>query len=214
MNKECNKIDLATPVSVIQLGKKSNYNHIMKSLTDRGIQTIRDLCQWEEQKLLWLSDIGYKTVGKIRSFLNEYGLSFGMKEEDLAEYEKNTQEEEQVDRLIKALSELKDVLANYPDTTKAMEEVLAKGCDRLDDSEKRIRELIPRLNTAKEAFYVERIAYENNRLRQEKELHEQRRYEIAKKIYLKEKGCFLSGWQRACRAVHKADLLLEALKEE
>ncbi len=214
MNKECNKIDLATPVSVIQLGKKSNYNHIRKSLADRGIQTIRDLCQWEEQKLLWLSEIGYKTVGKIRCFLNEHGLSFGMTEKDLAEYERDTQEEEQVDRLIKALSELKDVLASYPDTTKAMEEVLAKGCDRLDDSEKRIRELIPRLNTAKEAFYVERIAYENNRLRQEKELHEQRRYEIAKEIYLKEKGCFLSGWQRACRAVHKADLLLEALKEE
>ena len=209
-----NKIDLNTPVTVIPFGKKSNGASVMRTFTENGINTIGDLCLSDEQKLLYLSGIGYKTIKKIRNFLNEYGLSLSMTEGELKNYVSDTKEVELIERLENVIAEFLPVLAGIPDKTQALKDVLNNGRDVLEEKSRQLNDLLIRLNAAKEAFYAERVAYENYKLRQEKELLEQRRYELAKEIFLKEKGCLLTVWQRACRAVHKADLLLEALKEE
>ena len=216
MNNETanNKIDLNTPVTVIPFGKKSNGASVMRTFAENGINTIGDLCLSDEQKLLYLSGIGHKTMKKIRNFLKEHGLYLGMTEVEQTAYTNDTKELELLERMENVIAEFLPVLAGVPDKTQALKDVLDKGRDVLEEKSHQLNDLIIRLNAAKEVFYAERVAYENYKHRQEKELLEQRRYELAKEIFLKEKGCLLTGWQRACRAVHKADLLLEALKEE
>ena len=46
-----------------------------------------------------------------------------------------------------------------------------------------------------------------------KDLWEKRRFELAEYLYSKEKGCFCSDKEKAERAVHKADILLDMLKK-
>lgn len=208
-----NKIDLNTPVTVIPFGKKSNGTSVMRTFAENDINTIGDLCLMDEQKLLYLSGIGHKTMKKIRNFLKEHGLSLSMTEGELKNYISDTKDLELLERMERVMAEFLPVLAGIPDKTHALKDVLDNGRDVLEEKSRQLNGLLIQLTAAKETFYAERVAYGNYKLRQEKELQEQRRYELAKEIFLKEKGCLLTGWQRACRAVHKADLLLEALKE-
>lgn len=208
------KIDLKTPVTVIQFGKQGDNTRVRNGLEEHDIHCIGDLCLWQERQLLKIQGVGYLSVETIRRFLKEHGLYLGMTEEELTAYTNDTKELELLERIENVMAEFLPVLAGIPDKTQALKDVLDNGRDVLEEKIRQLNDLLIRLNAAKEVFYAERIAYENYKHRQEKELLEQRRYELAKEIFLKEKGCLLTGWQRACRAVHKADLLLEALKEE
>lgn len=208
------KIDLKTPVTVIQFGKQGDNTRVRNGLEEHDIHCIGDLCLWQERQLLKIQGVGYLSVETIRRFLKEHGLYLGMTEVELTAYTNDTKELELLERIENVMAEFLPVLAGIPDKTQALKDVLDKGRDVLEEKNHQLNDLLVRLNAAKEVFYAERVAYENYKHRQEKELLEQRRYELAKEIFLKEKGCLLTGWQRACRAVHKADLLLEALKEE
>lgn len=215
MNKENgnSKIDLKTPVMVIQFGKQADNTRVRNGLEERGIHCIGDLCLWQERQLLKIQGIGYLSVETIRRFLKEHGLCLGMTEEELAAYVQNTKEVELLERMESIMAEFLPVLAGIPDKTQALKDVFANGNSFLEATNRKLEDLLNRLNDTTSILHAERMALDYHRLQQEKELQEQRRYELAKEIYLKEKGCFLSGWQKACRAVHKADLLLEALKE-
>ena len=208
------KIDLKTPITVIQFGKQGDNTRVRNGLEEHDIHCIGDLCLWQERQLLKIKGVGYLSVETIRRFLKEHGLYLGMTEVEQTAYTNDTKELELLERMENVIAEFLPVLAGVPDKTQALKDVLDKGRDVLEEKSHQLNDLIIRLNAAKEVFYAERVAYENYKHRQEKELLEQRRYELAKEIFLKEKGCLLTGWQRACRAVHKADLLLEALKEE
>ncbi len=208
------KIDLKTPVTVIQFGKQGDNTRVRNGLEEHDIHCIGDLCLWQERQLLKIQGVGYLSVETIRRFLKEHGLYLGMTEVELTAYTNDTKEMALIERMENVIAEFLPVLAGIPDKTQALKDVLDKGRDVLEEKNHQLNDLLIRLNAAKEVFYAERVAYENYKHHQEKELLEQRRYELAKEIFLKEKGCLLTGWQRACRAVHKADLLLEALKEE
>ena len=208
------KIDLKTPITVIQFGKQGDNTRVRNGLEEHDIHCIGDLCLWQERQLLKIQGVGYLSVETIRRFLKEHGLYLGMTEVELTAYTNDTKELELLERIENVMAEFLPVLAGIPDKTQALKDVLDNGRDVLEEKSRQLNDLLIRLNAAKEVFYAERVAYENYKLRQEKELLEQRRYELAKEIFLKEKGCLLTGWQRACRAVHKANLLLEALKEK
>ena len=82
----------------------------------------------------------------------------------------------------------------------------------MQDLLKKLEDLLVRVNHATELFYVERVAYENYKKEQAKDLWEKRRIELAGYLFSKENGCFCSNKEKAERAVRKADVLLNLLK--
>ena len=82
----------------------------------------------------------------------------------------------------------------------------------MQDLLKKLEDLLVRVNHVTELFYVERVAYENYKKEQAKDLWEKRRIELAGYLFSKENGCFCSNKEKAERAVRKVDVLLNLLK--
>ncbi len=221
MESENNKkIDLSTPAMTISFGTKSSNTSVANAFASKGIKTIRDLCLCTEEELVKLPTVGYGRSLLIRKFLKMYGLELGMTEEKLTAYETNAREEEMVAKLTETIRELLPLLANLPnqtqqlnETTERMKTVLQELLDKFNDLFKKFEDLLVRVNHATELFYVERVAYENYKKELAKDLWEKRRFELAEYLYSKEKGCFCSDKEKAERAVHKADILLDMLKK-
>ena len=220
MESENNKkIDLSIPAMTISFGTKSSNTSVANAFASRGIKTIRDLCLCTEEELIKLPTLGYGRSLQIRNFLKEYGLELGMTEEELTAYETNAREEEMVARLTEAIRELLPLLADLPnqsqllnETTDKMQTVMQNLLEKFKDLFQKFDDLLIRVNHATELFYVERVAYENYKKEQAKDLWEKRRFALAEYLYSKETGCFCSNKEKAERAVRKADILLDLLK--
>ena len=220
MESENNKkIDLSIPAMTISFGTKSSNTSVANAFASRGIKTIRDLCLCTEEELIKLPTLGYGRSLQIRNFLKEYGLELGMTEEELTAYETNAREEEMVARLTEAIRELLPLLADLPnqsqqlnETTEKMQTVMQNLLDKFNELFQKFEDLLVRVNHATELFYVERVAYENYKKEQAKDLWEKRRFALAEYLYSKETGCFCSNKEKAERAVRKADILLDLLK--
>lgn len=220
MESENNKkIDLSIPAMTISFGTKSSNTSVANAFASRGIKTIRDLCLCTEEELIKLPTLGYGRSLQIRNFLKEYGLELGMTEEELTAYETNACKEEMVARLTEAIRELLPLLADLPnqtqqlnETTDKMRTVMQNLLDKFNELFQKFEDLLVRVNHATELFYVERVAYENYKKEQAKDLWEKRRFALAEYLYSKETGCFCSNKEKAERAVRKADILLDLLK--
>ena len=213
------KIDLSIPAMTISFGTKSSNTSVANVFAYKGIKTIRDLCLCTEEELVKLPTVGYGRSLLIRKFLKTYGLELGMTEEELTAYETNSRQEEIVVKLTEAIRELLPLLENLPNQTQQLNEatdrmqtVLEEILKKLNDLFKRLEDLLARVNNATELLYKERVAYENFKKEQTKDLWERRRFELAEYLYSKEKGCFCSDKAKAERAVRKADILLDILK--
>lgn len=213
------KIDLSIPAMTISFGTKSSNTSVANAFASKGIKTIRDLCMCSEEELVRLPTVGYGRSLHIRKFLKMYGLELGMTEDELAAYETNAREEEMVAKLTEAIRELLPHFADLPnqtqqlnEATERMQSVMQDLLNKTNDLLKKFEDLLIRVNHATELFYVERVAYENYKKEQAKDLWEKRRFELAEYLYSKEKGCFCSNKEKAERAVRKADILLEILK--
>ena len=141
-----------------------------------------------------------------------YGLELGMTEDELTAYETNAREEEMVAKLTEAIRELLPHLADLPNQTQQLNEASERMQTVMQDLLKKLEDLLVRVNHATELFYVERVAYENYKKEQAKDLWEKRRIELAGYLFSKENGCFCSNKEKAERAVRKADILLNLLK--
>lgn len=124
-----------------------------------------------------------------------------------------------VAKLTEAIRELLPHLADLPnqtqqlnEATERMQTVMLDLLNKTNDLLKKFEDLLIRVNHATELFYVERVAYENYKKELAKDLWEKRRFELAEYLYSKEKGCFCSNKEKAERAVRKADVLLNLLK--
>lgn len=165
-----------------------------------------------EEELVRLPTIGYGRSLHIRKFLKMYGLELGMTEDELTAYETNAREEEMVAKLTEAIRELLPHLADLPNQTQQLNEASERMQTVMQDLLKKLEDLLVRVNHATELFYVERVAYENYKKEQAKDLWEKRRIELAGYLFSKENGCFCSNKEKAERAVRKADVLLNLLK--
>ena len=220
MESENNKkIDLGIPAMTISFGTKSSNTSVANVFASKGIKTIRDLCMCSEEELVRLPTVGYGRSLHIRKFLKMYGLELGMTEDELTAYETNAREEEMVAKLTEAIRELLPHLADLPnqtqqlnEATERMQTVMQDLLNKTNDLLKKLEDLLVRVNHATELFYVERVAYENYKKELAKDLWEKRRFELAEYLYSKEKGCFCSNKEKAERAVCKADVLLNLLK--
>lgn len=220
MESENNKkIDLSIPAMTISFGTKSSNTSVANVFASKGIKTIRDLCMCSEDELVRLPTVGYGRSLHIRKFLKMYGLELGMTEDELTAYETNAREEEMVAKLAEAIRELLPHLADLPnqtqqlnEATERMQTVMQDLLNKTNDLLKKFEDLLIRVNHATELFYVERVAYENYKKELAKDLWEKRRFELAEFLYSKEKGCFCSNKEKAERAVRKADVLLNLLK--
>ena len=220
MESENNKkIDLSIPAMTISFGTKSSNTSVANVFASKGIKTIRDLCMCSEDELVRLPTVGYGRSLHIRKFLKMYGLELGMTEDELTAYETNAREEEMVAKLTEAIRELLPHLADLPnqtqqltEATERMQTVMQDLLNKTNDLLKKFEDLLIRVNHATELFYVERVAYENYKKELAKDLWEKRRFELAEYLYSKEKGCFCSNKEKAERAVRKADVLLNLLK--
>ena len=220
MESENNKkIDLGIPAMTISFGTKSSNTSVANVFASKGIKTIRDLCMCSEEELVRLPTVGYGRSLHIRKFLKMYGLELGMTEDELTAYETNAREEEMVAKLTEAIRELLPHLADLPnqtqqlnEATERMQTVMQDLLNKTNDLLKKFEDLLIRVNHATELFYVERVAYENYKKEQAKDLWEKRRIELAGYLFSKENGCFCSNKQTAERAVRKADVLLNLLK--
>ena len=141
-----------------------------------------------------------------------YGLELGMNEDELTAYETNAREEEMVAKLTEAIRELLPHLADLPNQTQQLNEASERMQTVMQDLLKKLEDLLVRVNHATELFFVERVAYENYKKEQAKDLWEKRRIELAGYLFSKENGCFCSNKEKAERAVRKADVLLNLLK--
>ena len=213
------KIDLSIPAMTISFGTKSSNTSVANVFASKGIKTIRDLCMCSEEELVRLPTVGYGRSLHIRKFLKMYGLELGMTEDELTVYETNAREEEMVAKLTEAIRELLPHLADLPnqtqqlnEATERMQTVMQDLLNKTNDLLKKFEDLLIRVNHATELFYVERVAYENYKKELAKDLWEKRRFELAEYLYSKEKGCFCSNKEKAERAVRKADVLLNLLK--
>jgi hypothetical protein len=165
-----------------------------------------------EEELVRLPTVGYGRSLHIRKFLKMYGLELGMTEDELTAYETNAREEEMVAKLTEAIRELLPHLADLPNQTQQLNEASERMQTVMQDLLKKLEGLLVRVNHATELFYVERVAYENYKKEQAKDLWEKRRIELAGYLFSKENGCFCSNKEKAERAVRKADVLLNLLK--
>jgi hypothetical protein len=165
-----------------------------------------------EEELVRLPTVGYGRSLHIRKFLKMYGLELGMTEDELTAYETNAREEEMVAKLTEAIRELLPHLADLPNQTQQLNEASERMQTVMQDLLKKLEDLLVRVNHATELFYVERVAYENYKKEQAKDLWEKRRIELAGYLFSKENGCFCSNKEKAERAVRKADVLLNLLK--
>lgn len=213
------KIDLSIPAMTISFGTKSSNTSVANVFASKGIKTIRDLCMCSEEELVRLPTVGYGRSLHIRKFLKMYGLELGMTEDELTAYETNAREEEMVAKLTEAIRELLPHLADLPNQTQQLNEatermktVMQDLLNKTNDLLKKFEDLLIRVNHTMELFYVERVAYENYKKELAKDLWEKRRFELAEYLYSKEKGCFCSNKEKAERAVRKADVLLNLLK--
>ena len=213
MESENNKkIDLSIPAMTISFGTKSSNTSVANVFASKGIKTIRDLCMFSEEELVRLPTVGYGRSLHIRKFLKVYGLELGMTEDELTAYETNAREEEMVAKLTEAIRELLPHLADLPNQTQQLNEASERMQTVMQDLLKKLEDLLVRVNHATELFYVERVAYENYKKEQAKDLWEKRRIELAEYLFSKENGCFCSNKEKAERAVRKADVLLNLLK--
>lgn len=220
MESENNKkIDLSIPAMTISFGTKSSNTSVANVFASKGIKTIRDLCMCSEEELVRLPTVGYGRSLHIRKFLKMYGLELGMTEDELTAYETNAREEEMVAKLTEAIRELLPHLADLPnqtqqlnEATERMQTVMQDLLNKTNDLLKKFEDHLICVNHATELFYVERVAYENYKKELAKDLWEKRRFELAEYLYSKEKGCFCFNKQKAERAVRKADVLLNLLK--
>lgn len=220
MESENNKkIDLSIPAMTISFGTKSSNTSVANVFASKGIKTIRDLCMCSEEELVRLPTVGYGRSLHIRKFLKMYGLELGMTEDELTAYETNAREDEMVAKLTEAIRELLPHLADLPnqtqqlnEATERMQTVMQDLLNKTNDLLKKFEDLLIRVNHATELFYVERVAYENYKKELAKDLWEKRRFELAEYLYSKEKGCFCSNKEKTERAVRKADVLLNLLK--
>lgn len=220
MESENNKkIDLSIPAMTISFGTKSSNTSVANVFASKGIKTIRDLCMCSEEELVRLPTVGYGRSLHIRKFLKMYGLELGMTEDELTAYETNAREEEMVAKFTEAIRELLPHFADLPnqtqqlnEATERMQTVMQDLLNKTNDLLKKFEDLLIRVNHATELFYVERVAYENYKKELAKDLWEKRRFELAEYLYSKEKGCFCSNKEKAERAVRKADVLLNLLK--
>ena len=103
-------------------------------------------------------------------------------------------------------------LADLPNQTQQLNEASERMQTVMQDLLKKLEGLLVRVNHATELFYVERVTYENYKKEQAKDLWEKRRIELAGYLFSKENGCFCSNKEKAERAVRKADVLLNLLK--
>lgn len=126
-----------------------------------------------------------------------YGLELGMTEDELTAYENNAREEEMVAKLTEAIRELLPHLADLPNQTQQLNEVSERMQTVMQDLLKKLEDLLVRVNHATELFYVERVAYENYKKEQAKDLWEKRRIELAGYLFSKENGCFCSNKEKA-----------------
>ena len=165
-----------------------------------------------EEELVRLPTVGYGRSLHIRKFLKMYGLELGMNEDELTAYETNAREEEMVAKLTEAIRELLPHLADLPNQTQQLNEASERMQTVMQDLLKKLEDLLVRVNHATELFFVERVAYENYKKEQAKDLWEKRRIELAGYLFSKENGCFCSNKEKAERAVRKADVLLNLLK--
>ena len=117
-----------------------------------------------------------------------------------------------VAKLTEAIRELLPHLADLPNQTQQLNEASERMQTVMQDLLKKLEDFLVRVNHATELFYVERVAYENYKKEQAKGLWEKRRIELAGYLFSKENGCFCSNKQKAERAVRKADVLLNLLK--
>lgn len=213
MESENNKkIDLSIPAMTISFGTKSSNTSVANVFASKGIKTIRDLCMCSEEELVRLPTVGYGRSLHIRKFLKMYELELGMTEDELTAYETNAREEEMVAKLTEAIRELLPHLADLPNQTQQLNEASERMQTVMQDLLKKLEGLLVRVNHATELFYVERVAYENYKKEQAKDLWEKRRIELAGYLFSKENGCFCSNKEKAERAVRKADVLLNLLK--
>ena len=208
MESENNKkIDLSIPAMTISFGTKSSNTSVANVFASKGIKTIRDLCMCSEEELVRLPTVGYGRSLHIRKFLKMYGLELGMTEDELTAYETNAREEEMVAKLTEAIRELLPHLADLPnqthqtqqlnEATERMQTVMQDLLNKTNDLLKKFEDLLIRVNHATELFYVERVAYENYKKEQAKDLWEKRRIELAGYLFSKENGCFCSNKEKA-----------------
>ena len=206
------KIDLSIPAMTISFGTKSSNTSVANVFASKGIKIICDLCMCSEEELVRLPTVGYGRSLHIRKFLKMYGLELGMTEDELTAYETNAREEEMVAKLTEAIRELLPHLADLPNQTQQLNEASERMKTVMQDLLKKLEALLVRVNHATKLFYVERVAYENYKKEQAKDLWEKRRIELAGYLFSKENGCFCSNKEKAERAVRKADVLLNLLK--
>jgi hypothetical protein len=82
--------------------KPSNKNVALKALRSNNIWNIKDMCSKSEEELHFLQDLDDKLLKAIEKHLHEHGLSLGMSENELLEYqdaeyyEKHPEEKSQV----------------------------------------------------------------------------------------------------------------------
>ena len=199
MESENNKkIDLSIPAMTISFGTKSSNTSVANVFASK--------------ELVRLPTVGYGRSLHIRKFLKMYGLELGMTEDELTAYETNAREEQMVAKLTEAIRELLPHLADLPNQTQQLNEASERMQTVMQDLLKKLEDLLVRVNHATELFYVERVAYENYKKEQAKDLWEKRRIELAGYLFSKENGCFCSNKEKAERAVRKADVLLNLLK--
>ena len=213
------KIDLSIPAMTISFGTKTSNTSVANAFASKGIKTIRDLCLCTEEELVKLPTVGYGRSLLIRKFLKMHGLELGMTEEELTAYETNAREEEMVAKLTEAIRELLPLLTDLPnqtqqfnETTERTQTVMQDLLDKFNDLFQKFDDLLTRVNRATELFYVERVAYENYKKEQAKDLWKRRCVELAGYLFSKEKGCFCFNKEKAERAVRKADILLDLPK--
>ena len=123
-----------------------------------------------EEELVRLPTVGYGRSLHIRKFLKMYGLELGMNEDELTAYETNAREEEMVAKLTEAIRELLPHLADLPNQTQQLNEASERMQTVMQDLLKKLEDLLVRVNHATELFFVERVAYENYKKEQAKDL--------------------------------------------
>jgi len=184
--EKVNKIDLSAKVAAIFKRENANEPRAIKAIQRAGIKTVCDLCCHTTQDLLTIKHIGQASVERIETYLEEYGLHLGMTAEELTAY---------------AQEETQQPSAEAPSADAAPAGAAPATDDAPGTSEKPINE--------EEAGNIMVRMVEVVCKNREKQAAEERRFDLAKDIYLRELDDFTSDHERAVDAIGKADAFIE-----